>query len=517
MSTQSVFVNGQKHVFPAELSDAEIDNILSAEYGGPGTPPENPPTQPVAMEQPQQPQQPQDPSLADRFGQTYGRMTQEVSDIMADQMGTTQREQEMLGQPVSRDVGTLESGVRYGGAIASTIAGMTGDVVAEGLQEVDDLTNNLLSDTAMTVLNSGLGKAAQKLFEAGGQHWDTFKTKHPETAQTIESAAEIGLLAADAPIRRAKGAAQMLAPSDKLATGRRTGESSILRRRTYDPSKREAAVAMEASELPGWNNGRSKNYNFTVLEKEAAARRNVLDRDILKAGNPDVNLAGVNQRLADAADSIGDMDVGITLVGNSETQAKEMLKAAQRFIDESDGTAKGLLDARRRFDGWIEDNAGTAFDPDIINGRNAAQRVLRDILNEEVIAAVPDVDISGSLASQSRLLEARDSLFAQLPQEGMNPISRIIQGISSGHVGPVGAWAILSGMGAGVAKAGGESLLAGGATGSAVWATWKALSRPERRQAIAVGLQYYQQLLAENPDDAQLKREYGTLRDMVEE
>jgi hypothetical protein len=408
----------------------------------------------------------------------------------------------------------IEAGIRYGGeGIAGPIAGMTGDVIAEGIQEVDDLSGGLLSDGARRILNSGIGKAGQKLLARGGQAWNSFKAKHPETAKTVEAAAEIGMLSMDAPVARTKGAVQILAPVDKVAKGGRTGESSILRRRTYETKDpREIAIAEQASNVPGWDNARSYTYNHQKLESDIRRRRHQLDLEIQRAGNPEIDKTQVVQELADITDNIKDMDYAVTLSGEAESYAKDMLKKAQQFIEASDGTTLGLLDARRKLDSWIADNSGTGFDPHIINGRNAAQRALRDHINTTVDARVPDVRVKEHLHQQHYLLDARDNLNDKLPAEGTNPLSRFLGSLSEGgHVGPVGATAIATGATAGAVT---ESLLSAAAGAGGVWAAYKAMAGPKRRQLLGAAMQYYQQQMQQNPEDESLKREYEVLQDM---
>jgi hypothetical protein len=244
-----------------------------------------------------------------------------------------------------------------------------------------------------------------------------------------------------------------------------------------------------------------------------------LTKQIRGAGNPDVNVSVLQDKLFKMVDEMDTIDEAITLSGNAKGFAEKIAFKAYDFLEASDGTAAGVLDARRQLDRWVAKNSGAGYDVDIINGRNVAQTVIRREVNDAVFNAVPGVGVKNSLGKQSRLLQASEVMQDKIKLEGANMWSRFLKGVSEGtHVGPVGAMSILSAIGgaAGIAS-GGLGLAAGGAaTGAAVWATYAAATSATKKKVLGQLINYTTKGIKQGSNVEQLRLDRLFLIDMLQ-
>ena len=187
--------------------------------------------------------------------------------------------------------------------------------------------------------------------------------------------------------------------------------------------------------------------------------------------------------LGKTVEDFADSDAALTLSGNAVDNAQKIMWQAHKMINESDGTTLGLLNARRKLDKWIQDNAGKAFDADEINGRNAAQKLIRNQINDAVHEAVPSVGVRDKLLDQHKLLTANDYLTDTMRSEGVDVFDRFVKNISKGHVGPVGAVTTASAIGGALGLTVGTGA-AGAAGGAALYTALKAANSATRKRVL---------------------------------
>lgn len=238
-------------------------------------------------------------------------------------------------------------------------------------------------------------------------------------------------------------------------TSRATGARAV-----YDPTPPEIEMYEIVEAIPEYNPNRSSRKNAATVRKHVDTYKAETDRRILDNGNPQIDVNSVKEELSQQMSSILDGD-GMGLMPNAERVAERVLTEAYKIIDASDGTALGLLNARRKIDDIIRKTRGKgAYDADRINGVDAAARIARTLLNDSVIDAVPDANVHDLLNKQHQLLKAHDILNTKAIKEPKNAWGRLMKSLKDMDLVP----ATVLGLGATAGTAG--NLLGAGAAAS---------------------------------------------------
>lgn len=444
-----------------------------------------------------------DPSLLDRLGDTIDSASTSITDTLANYVGLDQEQHDMLGIEGQRQISGGEALIQGAGAFIGGVAGTVGDVVAEGYTELaPDVVKHGVEQATEALMETPLGQNGLALAQKGGKAWAAYEKKHPQAAKTIASALEIGLLVL--PLggktlkstghnmlqkgleQRTNAVAQKLAPKNKVEVKGRQGDSvqDWKGTRKYEPGYRDMEVAEEVATVKGFKPSWSSTHGHQKVKESTKKLRESLDQDIINAGNPQIDKTVFMDDLAKLVDEFADSDAALMLQKPSKDLAQNMLYKIYDMVEASDGSAGALLQIRRDFDDWVMDHGGKAFDPTEINGRNAAQKVIRDRINNAVNDAVPAVKVKEKLRRQHLQLEAKDILYDQMSEEAETLFGRLIGDITQqGHVGPVGAATILGSAGGALGISLGSGLVGAGAGVGAV-AAYKALDSAARRKLL---------------------------------
>ena len=409
---------------------------------------------------PQPAQTPVDPVALDATPETDGlrgwldRNRARMSDTFSNVRGVDEKQSQLLGETPERRIGYGEAGVQLvgagigaaGEAVAETVAAATPDAVKDAAKEGIIKAFRALESTES-------GAKAIEYAKKGGAKWEAFAKANPQTAKTIGAAIEIGLVVVpglkgihgpgkliedfgsglknNAIKRRNKGLNDLLAPPHKIGDGV-TGET-LLGRRTYTPTAYEAERLKTVGKTKGVRPGRSFNYNQVAVAKAATKEREALQSSIRAMGNPKVDKTRIMDEMGLMVQNLEKSDVMMGLRGNKQIVdfANDIMQHAFDFVEASDGTTVGLLQARRNLDQFIEKHMkGRAYNPDLSSARDVAQKVVRDKLNGEVFRAVPEVAVKKSLTKQSHLLGARDLLLDKVRGEQESIIGRLMDDLS---------------------------------------------------------------------------------------
>tara|TARA_Y100000385_G_scaffold248288_1_gene268934 strand:- start:94 stop:1809 length:1716 start_codon:yes stop_codon:yes gene_type:complete len=243
----------------------------------------------------------------------------------------------------------------------------------------------------------------------------------------------------------------MLDPISKHGRGRTTIEG-VTRSKTYNPIEIEQEAINVLSSLPSIKPNAPYTTTFNTVSDEIGNTRNRLDARIAKAGNPEIPMEAVLDTLSTNATKALRSPA---ILGNTEEALKKILAETQRQLEASDGTALGLLNARRNVDKWILDSRGSAFDGDFENAITASRRVMADTLNTLVSEAVPNVNVDEMLRKQMLMYQARGVIEQKAIQEANTGIGRAMQRVElvTGAKLPVTPLAAAATGGAGVALA----------------------------------------------------------------
>ena len=145
-------------------------------------------------------------------------------------------------------------------------------------------------------------------------------------------------------------------------------------------------------------------------------------------GNPKIDKKNIMSRLEDEADLLLNSEE-FAVAGATPSAIRAYFNIARQKIRESDGTAVGLLQARKEIDDWLEDNLPKALDFSGMNAKTLAVGKLRDVLNSTVAEIIPDLPFTNSLRRQHLMYVAYDTVAEKARGEARNAIGRSVVNI----------------------------------------------------------------------------------------
>ena len=215
----------------------------------------------------------------------------------------------------------------------------------------------------------------------------------------------------------------MLDPMNLHGKGRTTIEGP-LGQKVYHPLaiEQEGIDVLASLDSIKPNAPFTTNYN-TVMDEIGNTRRR-LDERIRKAGNPEVSMDTVIAELNKNAKRALEHP---QIIGNVEQSLQKILAETARQLEKSDGTALGLLNARRNIDNWIASSRGNAFDSEFENAITAGRRVVADTLNGIVSEAVPRANVDQLLRKQMLMYQAGGVIEQKALYEANTRLGRAMQ------------------------------------------------------------------------------------------
>lgn len=165
----------------------------------------------------------------------------------------------------------------------------------------------------------------------------------------------------------------------------------------------------------------NKNILDDAIEKEGVQ----LVNRIKTQGNPSVDKKTLLATLKKETELLLDSEEFATARAAPEA-IKAYFRIANKYISESDGTAVGILNARKQIDKWVRDNDPSALDFEGTNAKKLAVSNLRRILNSAVEEAVPNLPFRNSLRKQHLMYLAQDTIVEKARAEAINGVGRSI-------------------------------------------------------------------------------------------
>lgn len=107
----------------------------------------------------------------------------------------------------------------------------------------------------------------------------------------------------------------------------------------------------------------------------------------------------------------------LALKGDVEKMYQEAEGKFLEFANKQPKTASGLLQARKEFDQWIEQQVPKIWDDPRFNALHQALRDMRGQANEFISSRVPDANVQASLAKQSLMYKVKDNLAEKAAKE----------------------------------------------------------------------------------------------------
>jgi len=233
-----------------------------------------------------------------------------------------------------------------------------------------------------------------------------------------------------------------------------------------------------------------------------------LKADIAKSGNPKLSV-DVVQQLQDSMDNFPE-SIGFGLAGGTPKFATDLMTTAIRLVKESDGTAAGLLDARKQLDKFINKHQPKSLTQEYINSKAVAVSEIRTIMNDAVASAVPDVKVKDLLDKQHKLYKAWDVTGDKAITESRNAVGRLWQKVTGGNISipktPMALRALGGGMAYWVTSGNAGYALGGIAAGITATVGYDFLTGPAVRQGLGSLLTGTAKLIKTTKDTALLKQ-----------
>jgi hypothetical protein len=198
-----------------------------------------------------------------------------------------------------------------------------------------------------------------------------------------------------------------------------------LGRYEYKPSKWERKRNNTVTQVKGYNPNKSSLHNRNELLLEAGRTKDTLTRYIVDKGNPEIDTAKLKETLTGVVDHL---DTQTLLTGDAKQKALIIFQKAEELIDASDGTATGILQARRELDSWVRKQHKSVFDADLMNATSVANKAIRDSINDAVEKATGS-SVRTLLDKQHHLLSASDVLYEKALKEANSNIGRLKQSV----------------------------------------------------------------------------------------
>lgn len=426
---------------------------------------------------------PEDPTLGERLSKTWETTAGKMRALKE------RAPEQTRASNILQFSGNVGSGL---GSALFDIAAETGDYLVP-----DELGfGAAVSKKTANLMNTPVGKRLADLAKSGGEAWESFKKNYPETAYNIEGAlgiAEVvplgkGVSAlesvGDVLIKRGKQLAKnkkgkwvsenLLIPEDTPSNRRAYADNYV--NDTYKPTDRDLEVQASVTTKTEVSPDKSLGENKTAISEGIAKEANELQVKLEELQIPvDRGIYGpiLNERLQ----NIRNMDLYIGSAESAEKVLQNHINKIKQLIEESDGTAAGMLEVRKKYDKWVDQWAPNDLTSDgVMSARKKIVLELRDGLNDSINQAAQGagLDVKESLRHQSNLYRAKDVVtdkwvndkktllgklnkWARENAEGIAlPASPLALGATIGYLGG-GSLAV----GAGVAGLGGVLYLTG--------------------------------------------------------
>lgn len=355
----------------------------------------------------------------------------------------------------------LAAGLGLGEAVLPAAGQLIGPVLKSGASlATPDFIEEPVVNTAVETFKSAVelisntdwAIPALELAQKTAQGYAEWKEQNPVRARSLESAFDVGLMASPAtkvsPLtetlestggklirsgtaiekrNRRERVTDMLEPYDifeaeKAGKGQVSTTGGVFEKVVYVPGDFQRQMGMVVSAIPKVDPNRPYAYNANVLKEASYKQSADLDNAIIKQGNPAVNSERI---VATLERQLEEMLEDASFVGN-EASVRRNVNRAIKFILANDSTAVGLLNARKQLDRWYNDNSPAVFDADFENSKAAANRIIRQLINDEVADVVPNIDVKQKLRRNHLILTGVDTLDTKKKHQELTSFSRIL-------------------------------------------------------------------------------------------
>lgn len=375
---------------------------------------------------------------------------------------------DIIGESVVSGIETVGEGFEAVGAPIDKIVLSIGDAASGAIPDfIEEPVKQAIVNGWEWVKDGVIGTKAMEAVKSGADAWAKFKAENPNAAKDIESAMNIGILFAPAKVKKnaepslIKTTAQHIEEAArKQIAGKkdefikdlilpkqtskvrieqiaRTSEvgKGIFRRGVVNLSPEQQKIADVIKSIQAVSNKNSLTKNYINIDRTLTKEANRLERTLASRKIP----LNKNQAIAAMDDvMLRASSENPLIVGDAALSVSRTGDYAKKLISESDGTAAGMLRARREFDKWVlsQSTQRKAFG-DLDSAFSIGVREIRNKMNELTDMAVgKHIQRTGSvglpkvreqLARQSQMFKALENIAPKAADEHSWAIGRAIQ------------------------------------------------------------------------------------------
>lgn len=385
---------------------------------------------------------------------------------------------DILGETVVSGVKTAGEGLEAIDAPANEIMLSLGNTASAVIPDfIEDPAKEAIAKGWEWIKDGVIGTKAMEAVKGGMKMWNEFKAENPNAAKDIESAANIAILLAPAKTKKnadpsiIKTTAQHVEDAAKkqlagkqddfikelilpkqtakvrLEQVARTSEKGkgIFKHEVVNLSPEQQKIAEVIKSIPSVNTKNSLTKNYINIDRTLTKEANRLERTLASRKIP----LNKNQAIAAIDDvMLRTSSENPLIVGDAALSVSRTGDYAKKLITESDGTAAGMLRARRAFDKWVlsQSTQRKAFG-DLDSAFSIGVREIRNKMNDLTDMAVgKHIQRTGSvglpkvkeqLTRQSQMFKALENIAPKAADEHAWAIGRAMQ--NALKVLPVGA------------------------------------------------------------------------------
>ena len=337
-------------------------------------------------------------------------------------------------------------------AAGKAIGGLTPDGMEKTIVEASkdlawDIKENPLVQEGVEVLSTAFTQGKEYI-------WDDWAEKHPEQAKGIKDTFLVSTLLAprvkptasatewagskleksgtrQVNTKTFSNASKVFWPdrSAMFKTSQVTGgkpvpdkNGMIIEYHLDDRQKRAAARLMQ---VPHIDFTAHPSWNYSRVTDEITNTAEALVAGIEKAGNPRFDKEALTKHLYGEAEALY-ASRGFQHISGNPKIVQPLMDEWASLIKESDGTALGLLQARKDFDKWVEAWKPSDLQGDVVSARAFGISMSRKLMNDEVASLVQGkVPVKNLLRKQRDLYYARDFIQPRADGEKAGRIARI--------------------------------------------------------------------------------------------
>ena len=269
----------------------------------------------------------------------------------------------------------------------------------------------------------------------------------------------------------------------QVARTTETGRGA-LKTSTIAPTAAELKAEQAVLKIPGVSSKKTMQQNFNVIstanKKEALALQSSISAKNfpISADDVAVKIKVIKNKLAASP----------VITGDAEKTASKLLRGFEKFVNQNEKTGSGLLKARKSYDKWVRSQKPSIFDAKAESAFTTANREIRSAFNTLLEEKAPTLGIKESLAQQSALFKAMETLVPKAAKEADTALGRAMQrigevlGTKNKVVQVVAASAGIGGLGAAATFAPAAAAL--GIPVFLVWKGGKFILKPRVRVAL---------------------------------